>query len=416
MTRQVDVPHRITGPGTARAEVSGSTLRVFWNGVLVTTSTSSAYTADAGRGTGLGVWQDGAGRVVLSGITHGTLAGAPASAPAPAPAPAPGPVPAPVPAAVPAVADQTAARSKAVSMYGTPRSGLAWHSGFWTGGTMSTARMKQAATWRGRPFDFVTTYPGHGTWAQIGDSDWAVGIFDGFAGRISYGLPLLPDNRRGQWSDVTSGAHDATFRAIARQLVAHGRGDAAIRVGVEANGDWFPYAVTAATAPQYRAAFRRVVGVMRAQAPHLTFWMDLAAGSGLPGQHSRLDTLNLMYPGDAYADGISIDHYDSYELTARTSAGWSTALKPSQGPGMADVAVFARAHGKGLAVPEWGLHSLQGAGDNPFFIQKMHDFFMANRDVLVFECYFNEPDPYIRNALWGPVQLPRSSAQYLALF
>jgi hypothetical protein len=293
---------------------------------------------------------------------------------------------------------------------------MPWHSGFWTGGTMSTARINAAQAWAGRPFDFVTTYPGYGTWAELGDSDWAVGMYDGFGGRLSYGLPLLPRNRRGQWADVTSGAHDATFRAIARQLVAHGRGDSAVRVGVEANGDWFPWAVTAATAPQYRAAFRRVVNVMQAQAPHLTFWMDLSAGVTIPGQRSRLDTFALMYPGDAYVDGVSMDHYDFYELTSRTTAQWSSALRPSDGPGLADAATFARSHRLGLAVPEWGLHSTQGAGDNPFFIDRMHAFFAANRDVLVYECYFNEPDPYIRNAIWGPVQLPRSSVEYRKLF
>jgi len=301
-------------------------------------------------------------------------------------------------------------------MYGRPASGLPWHSGMWTGGEMSTRRIAQAAAWIGHPYDFVTTYPGYDTWAALGDSDWAVGMYDGFAGRLSYGLPLLPRDRRGRWTDITSGAHDATFRTIARQLVAHGRGDSAIRVGLEANGDWFPWAATASSAAQYQAAFRRVVTVMRAQAPRLTFWFDTSAGFGLPGQSGRLDALTVLYPGDAYVDGVSMDHYDFYQLSATSPLRWSQALTPRSGAGLADAAAFARAHGKGFAVPEWGTHATMGPGDNPFFIQQMYDFFQANRDVLVFECYFNEPAPYIRNAIWGPVQMPRSSALYHALF
>jgi len=320
------------------------------------------------------------------------------------------------PSAKAPVAKRVAVRGVGLAMYGRPASGLPWHSGFWTGGEMSTQRMAQAAAWVGHPFDFVTTYPAYGTWAELSDSDWAAGIFDGFGGRLSYGLPLLPANRRGHWSDVTSGAHDAVFRTIARQLVAHGRGDCVIRVGLEANGDWFPWAVTASTAGQYKAAFRRVVTVMRAQAPNLTFWFDTSAGFGLPGQSGRLDALTALYPGDSYVDGVSMDHYDFYQLSATSALRWNLALTPTRGAGLADAVAFARAHGKGFAVPEWGTHGTQGPGDNPFFIQKMHDFFVANRDVLVFECYFNEPAPYIHNALWGPVQMPRSSATYRRLF
>jgi hypothetical protein len=307
-------------------------------------------------------------------------------------------------------------RTKAVAMYGTPRSGLPWHSGFWTGVTMSSSRTAQAERWAGRPFDFVTVYPAYGSWAEMADSAWTATLMRGYRGRLAYGLPLLPNNRRGQWQDVLSGRNDQVFRKIARDLRVNGRGDAAVRVGLEANGDWFAWGATASTADEFRAAFRRVVKIMNAESPQLTFWFDISAGYGLPGQRNRMDALNLLYPGDAYVDGISIDHYDFWGLKATSNARWATALKPSRGPGLADAAAFARKHRKGFGVPEWGVHGTEGAGDNPFFIKKMHEFFMANRDVLVFECYFNEPDPYIRNAIFSPVQMPKSSAAYRAYF
>jgi len=36
--------------------------------------------------------------------------------------------------------------------------------------------------------------------------------------------------------------------------------------------------------------------------------------------------------------------------------------------------------------------------------------------VLVYECYFNEPMSYIKNAIFSPVQMPKASAAYLKLF
>ena len=310
---------------------------------------------------------------------------------------------------------------KAMTLYGRPRSGLAWHTGFWAGGRMGTGRMLAAEAWAGRRFDVVTAYPLFATWDQL-SGDSSIALFDGWPGRLSYGVPMLPANRPGQWADVTSGAHDQVFATIARSLLAHGRGDSMIRVGVESNGSWEPWQVTRATAAAYRAAFRRIVTVMRAQAPRLTFWMDLAAGAGLKGQRNRLDVLTQLYPGDAYVDGISMDHYDAYQLAARSTATWRYALAPSTGAGLADGAAFARAHRKGFAVPEWGLQPVQrqqagqGPGDDALFIRLMHDFFVANRDVLVYEAYFNEPAPYIRNAIFSPAQNPRSAATYLALF
>ena len=53
---------------------------------------------------------------------------------------------------------------------------------------------------------------------------------------------------------------------------------------------------------------------------------------------------------------------------------------------------FAAAHGKPMAFPEWGLlvrSDGHGGGDNPYFIQKMHDFFMDPANNVVFHAYTN---------------------------
>ena len=39
---------------------------------------------------------------------------------------------------------------------------------------------------------------------------------------------------------------------------------------------------------------------------------------------------------------------------------------------------FARSHGKKLSLPEWAVWNDAHGGDNPLFIEKMHDTFKAN--------------------------------------
>ena len=321
--------------------------------------------------------------------------------------------------AVPATKARTnqAGGTMSVQMYGPTLSGLPWHSGFWLGGTKSTDRINQAGAWRGRPMDFATVYPQYADWNQIADPSSCIGLFAGFKGRLALGLPMLPSNRAGQWDDILSGAHDDTFRTIARNMRSAGFGDSAVRVGLEANGDWFPWGANASNAAQYKAAFRRIVGVMRAEAPQLSFWFDTSASANpLPGGSNRLDVFSMLYPGDDVVDGISMDHYDFYSVVAHNASEFAAAMRPQNGAGLGDAVDFARKHGKGFAVPEWGLHAQQGAGDNPYFFTGMYGFFQQNKDVLVFEDYFNENASYIGASIWDPVQNPQSSAVYKQLW
>ncbi len=311
---------------------------------------------------------------------------------------------------------KAAASSKAVKLYGVPRSGLPWHSGFWTGGEINTAQIDAAGAWRGTPMDFATVYPLYDTWAAIEGSGWAVTNFRGFKGHLAYGLPLLPTDRKGHWEDVTDGSHDAVFRGIAQLLVSNGQPDAAIRMGVEANGYWFPWAVDTTNVDRFKAAFRHIEAVMTAVAPRLTFWLDLNCGTVLTGSSDRLAPLTRMYPGDDVVDGISMDHYNAYKLAATDELSWQVATAPSYAPGLQDGLEFARAHHKGFAVPEWGLHDKQGPGDSPYFMSRIFRFFMDNRDVLVYENYFNEPDSYIASGLFNATNNPKSAAVYRQLW
>ena len=191
-----------------------------------------------------------------------------------------------------------------------------------------------------------------------------------------------------------------------------------MRIGWEANGDWFPWSAKASDAADYVAAYRHIVGVLRKIAPDLVIDFDLACGTPLSGQNDRLDALRLLYPGDDVVDVVGCDFFDWYTTAATDDASWSRSTTPENAIGIQDVADFARQHGKGLTYPEWGVVSPEegGTGDNPFFIAKVRSFFGANADILVLESYFSEPDTSLANSIWNPVQMPKSAELYKQLW
>ena len=303
--------------------------------------------------------------------------------------------------------------AKARELFGPPRSGLPWHSGAFTGYGYTAANANAMGTYRGSPLDFVTTYPSYGSWSEmsVSGSSWSATQFAGFGGRLNYGLPMLPRGREGKWGDVTSGGQDSTFRNLAQMLKDNNRADSLIRVGLECNGNWFPWSVTWNGASQFIDAFRRIVGLFRGVSSSFKFaycWNAASLPQGMPGGTSPNAQLERFYPGDSYVDAIEIDHYDFYQLVAQNDAQWAFAKAPVPGAGLDHAAQFARNHGKGMWLGEWGVHSTQGPGDNPFFMKKMWEWCVANSDILVGENYFSEPDAYIACAIWNPSGSPQN--------
>lgn len=324
------------------------------------------------------------------------------------------------PAARPAAVRKGRPGAAANRYLGRSGSSHVWHSGAWVGGWMSATRATRWGTWRGTPSDVTLTFPERNTWKHLANSTWHIDTFRGFRGRLVYGLPILPDTAKpADLKAVAAGRHDAVFRKIARDLRVRGRGNSVVRVGWEANGTWMPYSVTAANAKDYRAAFRRVATVMNRESPALLFSFDINCGTMLRGQSSRLDSLTRLYPGNDVVDLVGCSTYDWDVLGATSEASWRRAIAPPKAVGVADVATFARARGKGMAISEWGLarQLYDGNGDNPFYIAKMKQFFDANNDVLVLESYFNAPENHMRSSLWTEApQNPKAAAVYRRLW
>lgn len=325
----------------------------------------------------------------------------------------------PQPEALSALPGTQPSEERAREKLGTPPSRQGWFSGAWAAGEVaSTMRINGFGDWRGTPVDAATVYPDTATWQSIHDSRWLVSTFTGFEGQLAYGLPMLPDESDGSFETVARGDHDWVYQRIATDLVASGRGSTIVRIGWEANGDWFPWNATASNATQYVAAYRHVVKVLRQTAPDLVIDFDLGCGTELRGQQDRLDALNLLYPGDDAVDLVGCDFYDWHNTRSTDEQSWQQTIRPSDSVGIQDVADFARAHGKGLTYPEWGLASTEeeGVGDNPFFIEKVRGFFEANADILVLESYFSEPETSLANSIWDPVQMPKSAEVYRRLW
>jgi hypothetical protein len=108
-----------------------------------------------------------------------------------------------------------------------------------------------------------------------------------------------------------------------------------------------------------------------------------------------------MWPVYNNADDWDLDYYRTHDGGPRGLGTWLA---------------FAKAHGKLLSVPEWGVNN--GGGDdgfdNPYYIQEMFDFFKVNARFIAYESYFNSQCPNF--CLGAPGRNPEASAKYRELW
>ncbi|MEK0086009.1 hypothetical protein U1T56_22870, partial [Geminicoccaceae bacterium SYSU G07066] len=87
---------------------------------------------------------------------------------------------------------------------------------------------------------------------------------------------------------------------------------------------------------------------------------------------------------------------------------------------------WAKAKGKRFSVPEWGVSDhypgmpcADNGFDNPFFIEKMYQFFRANAAVMAYESYFNGGGSIIPpgvHKIYPPANNPAAAARYQQLW
>ena len=199
---------------------------------------------------------------------------------------------------------------------------------------------------------------------------------------------MVPTGIESNWRTLgASGAYDSYIRTLAVNLIAAGAGSAIIRLGHEANGDWY---------------FDNIGSSQADYTAWAKYWAHFdAVLKSVPGAHFELDwTVNAgyravpfpsYYPGDWAVDIIGIDYYDGAAVGTGTAEPlrWNTTYY--QQYGLRDLVAFAAQRGKPLSIPEWGVidSSLDatGGGDDSYFVDQLALVVRSNN--VRYQSYFN---------------------------
>jgi hypothetical protein len=256
--------------------------------------------------------------------------------------------------------------------------------------------------WLGRPRSSVLglDYYAKDTWDDFEKLSWVPGVW----------LKLNPE-RNVVWSvpltvkgtplaEVAQGDHDGAFEAAAF-AIARAQPKAIIRLGWEMNvADmaWF----AGGNEADYITAFRRVVDIFRRASPDFRYdWC--------PGWGNQDAPADKAYPGDDVVDIIGLDVYD-FKHDGSAEERW-TRFYVEAPFGLKWHREFASQHAKPMSYPEWGVGQF---GDNPFFIEKIHEWFAANEDRIAYALYFDVDGAWPTQI--DNNQFPHSQSKFRALF
>lgn len=297
--------------------------------------------------------------------------------------------------------------------YPTPRwSGLPWPSG------MACAMHPGVSpaiihAWRGRDLDVLLGWAPKDNWAAL--LRWmrggGLGAFVAQRHRTAViSLPLLTKDHSGRFDLCAAGAFDTQFTEVGRILVQRGLPNAIIRLGWEANGNWFPWSI-GNQKEAYKACFRRAVKAIRAAAPDVLIDWPMAEKGKLPYSVAE------VWPGDDVVDIVSISFYDRYPVFANESI-WNQNYNSTRYGGPAGLGTwleFAKARGKKFALGEWAVSDGKGGFDNPFFIRKVYEFLKANANDIAYDSYYNCQNNTIYR-VYPEYYNPKAGAMYRTLW
>lgn len=263
--------------------------------------------------------------------------------------------------------------------------------------------------WLGREPAAAVDFFARADWDDIVSPTYWLEGWEGSPYQLVFSVAMVPESGGYTLAQGAAGAYDHYFETLAQNLAAHGFGDAVIRLGWEFNGGWYVWSALPDPA-SFVSYWRRIVDTMRA-VPGTNFrfdWNPILGGASV--EH--------MYPGDAYVDVIGLDIYDQFWNPAwqDPAARWQKMLyEPA---GLVWHRDFARAHGKLISFPEWGLVSADGeagGGDNPYFIQRMYEWVGQNIDDVAYYAYFEFPGTIGNHSLMSG-EFPQSAALFRELF
>lgn len=335
-------------------------------------------------------------------------------APKAAPPTTPGRTSRSVPAAPRSAAPASPRSAPAVTANPARSLGVTWRSGAFSGDTI--AEHTEFGTWRKRQLSTALWFMAQDSWLALENpAYWAAEQAKAPTVTPVLSYALWPASVKGSLAQGATGAYDAHWRTLAKNLVAQGLPKAIIRPGWEFNGDYYPWSVrNDQAASDFAAYWRHLVDAMRS-VPGASFefsWNPVLSGGGVDPAKA--------YPGDAYVDDIGTDVYNVKERAGLSGASQWQALV-DQRYGLAWHKRFAEAHGKKVSFPEWGGLSrpsdpVLAGGDDPVFIRSMFAWMRANPPS--YENYFDVDTP--QGTSYGlhttGSTMPKSAAAYRSLW
>lgn len=238
----------------------------------------------------------------------------------------------------------------------------------------------------------------HGGRANLSDMGSSVGYVGGqypqstFNGTLRWTIPWMHAGAVGDFTAVTDGDYDTELTQQANAMLSREPGVHKINVRGfwEFNGSWQPWAA-AGNEAAFVAAWKHVVDLYRGISNRFRF--DWCANIGQEGTMSQA-AVESCYPGDAYVDVITIDHYwyvntsNLFESDPRDPVAAFEYMR-DRPMGFAWLEGFANKHNKPFGFGEWGVRL---AGFGPY-IELVHDW-MAGRPGFEYHVYWNDDGDY----------------------
>lgn len=265
------------------------------------------------------------------------------------------------------------------------------------------ARMALFSRWLGGAELRVghTYLPGH-RWRDIAG---APGFLDAWAHwrnqkadrMLVLNVPMQERNEEGVSDDEVrqllrqgaAGKFDHHFRALAERLVRLEVPDTVVVLGWEMNGTTYTH--RCGPDPEaWKKYWNRIVTTMRS-VPGQKFRFDFT-----PTRGRDAVPWTMCYPGDDTVDIIGMDSYDQ-------PAGMSFDEQVTEPYGLRAHVEFAKAHGKPISYPEWGLFR---NGDNPEYMRRMLAWIEEHRPL------YNTLTDYCPHGVWQCGANPKSSRLY----
>ena len=252
---------------------------------------------------------------------------------------------------------------------------------------------------RGKKLDAVVVFPARETQTSMLNTWWLSSVTP-VTNAGGYAIITVP-----MWSQNMTAANDTTymFSQLGKQIKANLPADkTVVRVGWEMNLPGQYWNINTTNRATWIARFKNAVNQLRTEAPGVKIAFNPNEG---PSQTNLKDIGAVATELKDYYDFVGPDYYNWYSQVD-TQTQWNARYAAPYG--MKYWEDFARTHGKGFTVPEWGGAPAVNNSTGVFYTQKMVERFAAlsAEGIPVIDAHFNEPATYIRNSLWNPSQMP----------